>query len=225
MLFFCICFTSKLVKTYNLTPLRFSCVFFFFFFFFFVVLIRRILYKTGNCQCNRHADVFVVCQHLICDQIYTEITSCPKMSGTYLVSLKVVILIVAGAYYVVVYKSSMEAILACCQALSTEWLDWVAILYERWRNRTGPILGYTEWSNDDQHHTLHDYTWQQHSKDGWSRRTVFAVLCCAFPMTMAKKRWENVKTRCGTLFSLEFHHFISYFFSCTISLNGVSCTI
>ena len=34
---------------------------------------------------------------------------------------------------------SMEAILACQPALSTEWLDWVARWCELWRIRTGPI--------------------------------------------------------------------------------------
>ena len=37
-------------------------------------------------------------------------------------------------------QSSMEAILACHPALSTKWLDWVAILCESWRIRTDPIL-------------------------------------------------------------------------------------
>ena len=37
-------------------------------------------------------------------------------------------------------QNSMEAILACHPALSTKWLDWVAISCERWRIRTGPIV-------------------------------------------------------------------------------------
>ena len=34
---------------------------------------------------------------------------------------------------------SMEAILACHPARSTEWLDWVVKSCELWRSRTGPI--------------------------------------------------------------------------------------
>ena len=37
-------------------------------------------------------------------------------------------------------QNSMEAILDCHPALSTEWLDWVAKWCERWRMRTGPIV-------------------------------------------------------------------------------------
>ena len=38
------------------------------------------------------------------------------------------------------FQNSMEAILACHPALSTEWLGWVAKWCERWRIFTGPIL-------------------------------------------------------------------------------------
>ena len=40
-------------------------------------------------------------------------------------------------------QNSMEAILACHPALSTEWVDWVAKWCELWRIRTGPI--YIRW--------------------------------------------------------------------------------
>ena len=46
----------------------------------------------------------------------------------------------ACAHYFMASKYSMEAILSCHPALSTEWPDWVAISCELWRICTGPVL-------------------------------------------------------------------------------------
>ena len=48
-------------------------------------------------------------------------------------------------------QNSMEAILACYPARSTEWLDWVAKPCEGWRMRTSPIGQTSTWRSCPAH--------------------------------------------------------------------------
>ena len=84
-------------------------------------------------------------------------------------------------WYDTTIQNSMEAILACHPALSTEWLDWVATSCGLWRMHTGPIAlrdtvidlpwrtsaGFAcqPWS----HHVISRTLWWSTRKQKWTR--------------------------------------------------------